>query len=253
MNLPFAATVHTYETLGSTSARAAQVVIEGEAALPVLVITNRQTSGRGRGDHAWWSDDGSLTFTIGLDPAAHGLKDRHLPCLALAAGVAVIDAIEDDLVAVARGLLGLKWPNDIESSRGGKLGGLLPEVVPTPFGARFLLGLGLNVATRLGSAPAEVRVMATTLTEIGASTTTTQVLRAILDRFGPTLARLASDDPTLAARWAELDLLRDRLVEIVRGEQVLKGTARGIDATGALLLQTSNRVINRVVSGSVRR
>jgi BirA family biotin operon repressor/biotin-[acetyl-CoA-carboxylase] ligase len=253
MTPPFAATVLTYDSLGSTSARAAEILAEGQAALPLLVTTRRQTAGRGRGDHAWWSDEGSLTFTIGLDPAAHGLHDRHWPRLALAVGVAVVDAIEDDLAALAPGSLGLKWPNDIESARGKKLGGFLPERIPTRFGPRYALGIGLNVTTRLRDAPAEVSVMATTLNEMGAMTTPSQVLDAILNTLGPTLARLAGDDQSLATRWSELDLLRDRSIEVTRPDRVIQGVARGIDRDGALLLETSRGRVERVVAGSVRR
>ncbi len=130
--------------------------------LPLVVLANRQTQGRGRGTNWWWSDEGSLTFTLALDPSAHGLTAMHEPRLALAAAVAVVDATRPYVPPQAT--LGIRWPNDIEAGN-RKLGGILPERVETAGGVRILIGVGLNVRTRLEDAPPEVRRMAATLAE----------------------------------------------------------------------------------------
>ena len=61
---------------------------------------------------------------------------------------------------------GIRWPNDVEVD-GRKLGGILPERVMTPNGPRVLIGIGLNVLTRVGDAPAEVGKMAVALADSG--------------------------------------------------------------------------------------
>lgn len=242
------ALVHRAE-LASTSDLARELVLAGGVALPLLVRADRQTRGRGRGSNAWWSDAGSLTVTLAIDPEAHGLTPAHEPRLALAAAVAVVEAVAPFVPATEP--LGLRWPNDVEAG-GRKLGGVLPERVETPAGARLLVGIGLNVLTRLEDAPPEVRAMAASLAGWGDAPVLDAVLTAWLARFETILPRLARDDPELAARWGELDTLRGRSVRVNQGKCIRAGVGGGIDEEGALLLWTGNEVL-RVFGGQIMR
>ncbi len=252
MDWPFVRTMIARDVVESTSDLARVLVLHDRHDLPLVVWAARQTRGRGRGENTWWSDAGSLTFTIGLDPAAHGIGADQEPRLALATAVAVIDAIAPTAPGAS---LGIRWPNDVEVD-GRKLGGILPERVTTPHGPRILIGIGLNVATRMGDAPADVGKMAVALTQFSETPLTLDdlecLMRAILDRFGAVLPRLAGEDPQLAERWDRLDTLRDRQVRIDLGAQILAGTGRGIDARGALRLAVDRETI-RIVGGRVLR
>jgi BirA family biotin operon repressor/biotin-[acetyl-CoA-carboxylase] ligase len=252
MSWPFVRTLIRREVLESTSDLARQLIVEGEVELPFAAWATRQTRGRGRGTHRWWSDAGSLTFTVALDPAAHGLRPAHEPRLALAAAVAVIDAI------VPLGLAdppGIRWPNDIEAG-GRKLGGILPERVGTPRSPRLLIGIGLNVDTRMDDAPPEVRSMAASLRELrrgpGPPPGNEPLLRAILGGFASALVRLAHDDPGLAARWAALDTLHGLPVRVDLGPRIVSGVGRGIDPEGALRLADEGGEV-RLFGGQVLR
>src|SRR4051794_16640273 len=252
MNWPFVRTLIHREVVASTSDLARQLVVAGENPTPLAVWATRQTRGRGRGTHQWWSDAGSLTFTIALDPAAHALRIDHEPRLALATAVAVIDAIAPLGLAEAPGI---RWPNDIEGG-GRKLGGILPERLETPLGPRLLIGIGLNVASRLADAPPEVHGMAASLADLRRDPTPTgeveRLLRIILGGFAGVLDRLAHDNRDLPARWAELDTLRDRPVRVDLGPRIVSGMGRGIDPEGALCLTTEAGMI-RLFGGQVLR
>jgi BirA family transcriptional regulator, biotin operon repressor / biotin---[acetyl-CoA-carboxylase] ligase len=250
---PFVRTMVEREVVLSTNDVAAEILRSGGVALPLAVWAHRQTRGRGRGNHEWWSDDGSLTFTIAIDPPAHGLGQIVLPRVALATAVAVIDAL------VERGFgglgLGIRWPNDLECG-GRKLGGILPEGVELAEGERLLIGVGLNVQTNLEDAPAEVRAMATSL-EAALPGTNAKDLRAgllasILRRFELVLGKLASADPALAGRWNDLDVLRDRRVRVDVGTHVVEGRGGGIDADGALCVDDGRTTV-RFFGGTVLR
>jgi BirA family biotin operon repressor/biotin-[acetyl-CoA-carboxylase] ligase len=252
MSWPFVRKLIHHEVLESTSDLARRLIDEGEAGLPFAVRATRQTRGRGRGTHRWWSDSGSLTFTIALDPVAHGLRIDHEPRLALATAVAIIDAIAPLGLDVVPGI---RWPNDVEAA-GRKLGGILPERRETSQGPRLLIGIGLNVASRLADAPLEVRQMAATLSDLQSEPPTTidveRLLRAILVGFADVLDRLVRDDPALAARWAALDVLDGRPVRVDLGPRIVSGMGRGIDPEGALCLAAEEGVI-RLFGGQVLR
>jgi BirA family biotin operon repressor/biotin-[acetyl-CoA-carboxylase] ligase len=252
MRLPFVRTIVDREVVGSTSDVARDVIGAG-CDLPLLVRARRQTKGRGRGSNGWWSDEGSLTVTFGLDPAAHGLRPEHEPRIALAAAVAVVEAVT--AVVSLTTPLGIRWPNDIEAA-GRKLGGVLPERVETVFGPRALVGIGLNLKSRLDQAPPKIRSMAVSASEIavlgGNAIDTDQVLCVFAGRFEACLHRLARDEPGLAERWAELDTLLGEMVAVDIGARVATGMAAGIDAEGSLILQSEDRH-ERLFGGRVLR
>src|SRR5208337_3133388 len=91
--MPFVRTVLRRHVVDSTNDLARSMLLQGLNELPFLIWADRQTLGRGRGKNQWWSDDGSLTFTLALDPAAHSLRIDQEPRLALMTAVAVIEAI----------------------------------------------------------------------------------------------------------------------------------------------------------------
>jgi BirA family biotin operon repressor/biotin-[acetyl-CoA-carboxylase] ligase len=147
--------------------------------------------------------------------------------------------------------IGIRWPNDVETA-GRKLAGILPERVETRFGVRLLVGIGLNVGTRLEDAPSDVQRLATSLATLGVYTDPERVLEAFIDLFATILPRLARDDPSLAARWEELDTLRGETVHIDLGPRVIAGVARGIDPEGALLVATEQETL-QLFGGRVLR
>jgi BirA family biotin operon repressor/biotin-[acetyl-CoA-carboxylase] ligase len=241
------------EVVDSTNDVAGALLRGGTAALPLAVRARRQTSGRGRGDHTWWSDAGSLTFTLAIEPAEHALARSLEPRVALSTAVAVIEALDE--LGFSHAGIGIRWPNDLECA-GKKLGGILPETMDHEGRHYLLVGVGLNVTTNLHDAPALVQAKATSLAALSSSQLetdlSTRLLSAIFRHFGSVLSRLAIGDCELSARWNTLDLLRDRLVQVDIGTHVVTGRGRGIDSSGALCLDVGNETV-RLFGGTVLR
>lgn len=250
---PFVRELRVFDELESTSDRARSMIQEGAPSLPLAVRALRQTVGRGQRDSRWWSDEGSLTFTLVLDPSAHGLRLDQQPRLSLMTAVAVIEAIA--ALGLSAPGIGIRWPNDVEAG-GKKLGGILPERVETAVGPRLLIGIGLNVLTKVDLAPPTVRPMAASLAamqpEPPDADLLSRVLAETLSQFGRNLDRLVSDDPTLAREWDSLNLLRDQSVRIALGPRILAGKVRAIDAEGALCVDDGLQV-HRLFGGQVLR
>ena len=174
------------------------------------------------------------------------------PKLALATAVALIEATSGDLPP---GAAGIRWPNDVEAG-GKKLAGILPERVATPSGPRLVIGVGLNVLTRIADAPDEVRRLATSVADLSTNPLTSEdvdrLFRAILEQFADVLGRLVREDPALPMLWDRLDRLRDRRVRVDLGPRIVSGIGRGIDPDGALVLAGETEVF-RLFGGQVFR
>ena len=132
--------IHRLGAVRSTQDEASALLRAGDAP-PFAVTATRQTSGRGRLGRAFASPDGAslaLTFAhrTSLDPARRGW-------FPLAAGLAAVAALGRVVpAAVGEQRIGLKWPNDLHTADGRKLGGILVEARG---GEDLLLGIGLNL------------------------------------------------------------------------------------------------------------
>jgi BirA family transcriptional regulator, biotin operon repressor / biotin---[acetyl-CoA-carboxylase] ligase len=196
----------------STSDRARGLALAG-APHGTLVTAAEQTSGRGRQGRRWSAPAGSallMSLVLRSPP----------PLLPLIAALAVCD--------VAGEQAQIKWPNDIvlvRDERLAKLAGILAEGRPQEGWA--VLGIGINVALRVGELPPELHASAATLGLTPAD------IEPLLARLLQALAsRLCQDDEATLAAWRERDALRGREVSWSSG----RGRAQGIDGAGRLIV-----------------
>ncbi len=90
----FVARVEHHATLSSTNDRARACAAEGLGPLPLLIVADEQTAGRGRGENRWWTGRGSLACSLLVDHDALEI-DRHRssPLVALATAVAIVETV----------------------------------------------------------------------------------------------------------------------------------------------------------------
>ena len=120
MNEP-ARILHLRET-GSTNADAMRLALKGED-LPLWVIADRQTAGRGRAGRTWTSPPGNLYASLAFCCEA---PIEQAGQLSLIAGISLIDAIRTNTELAPDAGLRLKWPNDVLVGL-SKVGGILVE------------------------------------------------------------------------------------------------------------------------------
>jgi len=250
-NSELVAQIDYHDSLGSTSDRALEVGAEDAAQLPLLVLTEQQTAGRGRSTNRWLTTDGALTFSLVLHAPADRLPPSRWPHVALVAGVAVADALSQFVPATA---VQLKWPNDIYLNQ-RKAGGILSESIPG-WRDRLVVGIGINVNNRLDIAAlttTDIRKTATSLIEYdNIERDRTSVLLAILDEFDRRWSELFNSgfDPAAAA-YRERCLLTGKTVTIQpRPDETITGLCRGIDPYGGLLIRTATGD-QSIISGTV--
>ena len=211
-----------------------------------------QLAGRGRRGRRWLAPPGGglcLSWSWSFDalPAQSG-------ALSLAVGVSALRALRRLGIAG----VGLKWPNDLVTT-GGKLGGILIELKSEAGGPlHVVVGIGLNVA--LGEAitrdVAATGNRAVDLASLGVAPDRNALIAALLESGVQGLATFAqSGFASFGDDYRDADVLAGQRV-VVAGTRdsatgtVLSGTALGIDADGALLVQTPGGV-ERVLSGDV--
>jgi BirA family biotin operon repressor/biotin-[acetyl-CoA-carboxylase] ligase len=239
-------TLEVHESMESTSDRllAARALPPGRFD---ACLAEFQSAGRGRRGRSWVAPFASglclsMSWSYRDAPATLG-------ALSLAAGVATLRA----LARFGAGDVALKWPNDLVRG-GAKLGGILIDLRGEAAGPAFLVvGIGINVrlpqAARdaLGSAGVAVTDLAATGAPPGRNAiaaTLVAELHQALGEFGARGMAAFMDE------WQAADALAGRPVRVLHGGRTLEGVARGVDADGALLLE-SDGTRRRIVSGEV--
>lgn len=248
--LTFVRHVEVHDTLGSTNDRAAELARElSSDQLPALVVAERQTAGRGRGKHIWWSADGALTFSLLIDAHSTGILPANWPQLSLATAVAVCDALRNE---VPKSTLGIKWPNDVLID-GGKVCGILIE---SPGGAapakdRLIIGVGINVNNSWRSAPQDAGADGVALCDLtGRQYELTPLLTSVLVSFANRIQQLRSRDPQLIQSWQRLNLLAGMNVAVESDGRRIEGECSEIAHDGALVVDTLFSR-QRLYSGSI--
>jgi BirA family biotin operon repressor/biotin-[acetyl-CoA-carboxylase] ligase len=253
------ARIDYHDSVGSTSDRALALGAIGEAELPLLVLADRQTAGRGRGTNRWRTTEGALTFSLVLGAPRDQLPPSRWPQVALIGGLAVCEALES--LAPAADLC-VKWPNDVYLGR-RKIAGILSESIPG-WRDRLVVGIGVNVNNPVQGPVArsqepgvthELGFMAISMIEHdGVRRDLTDVLLAVLDEFDRRWRELIQgrfDEVSRAYR--QRCLLTGKTVTIEQpGGRMVVGRCRGIDETGALVVQNEAGV-ELVFSGTVAR
>mgnify|MGYP003576684944 CR=1 FL=1 len=201
-----------------------------------VCIAEFQTAGRGRRGRRWQGPLGSgIALSVGWQFAGVPAEPS---ALTLAVGVAVRRVLE----RVAGLTISLKWPNDLVFDE-RKLGGILLELSAEAHGgAHIVVGVGLNVALPAALLPSLCDWAR------GAIDLTTALVNE--------LAALFADYPThgfaaYRTEWRSADYLRGRAVRLEEPAGRSFGTALGIDADGALLVETDAGKRRRVVAGDV--
>ena len=211
-----------------------------------VCLSELQHAGRGRLGRRWIAPfGGGIAMSLGWTCSD---VVRTLPALSLGVGVAVSRALER---AGAQGI-SLKWPNDIWF-QDRKLGGVLIELRAEAGGAaHVVIGVGINV-----SLSEQVRreieatgAAAAAVTDACRSPPSRNLVAgAILDELLSMLVQYERHGfAAFRDAWTALDGLKDRPAQVAVGGTVIFGVARGVDADGALMLETQGRM-QRFVSG----
>lgn len=253
---PIGADVHVLDEVDSTNDIAQELAVAG-APEGTLVIARAQRRGRGRRGATFHSPSGSgLYCSTVLRPQTwpHAGSPPHVVAssLTLMAGVAVVQTAHTLGATHAE----LKWPNDVivPASDGTlrKLAGVLAEASAGERGLQHvILGIGINVtaapdADGLAATASSVQACA------GHEVAVDDVASTLMTTLGYWTNRLRTGGPAAVIEaWRRYaPSTNGRQVSWLHEGRRVTGTARGIDATGALEIDVEG-TRTRVVSGVV--
>ena len=239
-------TIIRFDSLPSTNTEAARQAVAG-AGEGLCVVAREQTAGRGRRERAWVSPrDAGLYFSVVLRP---GLEAASWSLLTLMAAVAVRDALLE-----ACGLeADIKWSNDLLAG-GRKVCGILAEAIETKLGRACVLGVGINLSDH--AFPPELLDRATSVeAETGARPERDALLAALLRCLARRYAELhepGGAGATVGAWSAASSYAEGKRVRVALGDdESIEGTTRGLEADGALRVETADGGLRIVRAGDV--
>jgi BirA family biotin operon repressor/biotin-[acetyl-CoA-carboxylase] ligase len=207
--------------------------IIGDASEGTVVISDRQTMGKGRYGRTWYSPEGGLwmsSLLISTQPQLMTL----IGCVAICETMNSYDI-----------LLGIKWPNDIMLN-GKKVGGVLADTID----GKVILGLGLNLNVR--DFPDDIELVSTSVyIELKKKFDKMMIFdvlcKEIDDQYGMYKANRIQD---ILMKWRHYTIMLGRNIRIDSADRVIIGRAIDISADGGLVVTLTDGKIERILEGS---
>ncbi|MBQ6507839.1 MAG: biotin--[Flexilinea sp.] len=237
--------VHYFDTIGSTNDHGFACAEAGAPDMTVITAFE-QTAGRGRMHRKWVTVPGtSLPMTVIIRPKSDEID--HLNLFSPLTGLAVREAL-----AAGWGIESeIKWPNDVLLNR-KKICGILCEILWEGDRLKSLiLGLGTNLLH--GAAP-EVPDLTYPASSVEDETGTVISRPDWIRHFLEQLIRLRPliGKPEFYALWENNLAYRDETVTLVRPDGTAeRGTVRGIDADGNLIIENQSGQIRTYLAGEI--
>lgn len=243
--------VEFHDSVNSTNNRA-KILAESGAEEGTLIVAEEQTAGKGRRGRGWESEPGvGIWMSLLLRPM---LSTDQVSGLTLVTALAIAKAIKK----VTKADVKIKWPNDIVLN-GHKICGILTEMSSEESYIHYVVvGIGINANTTIF--PEEIKNIASSIyRETGKKVQRAVLIAEIMDSFSE-LYRIFQERKDLSFMTESYNSLlvnRDKEVKIYYGmvedtsdDEIEQGIAKGIDTTGALMVEIQGEE-KRIISGEV--
>lgn len=228
------------ETTSTNDALRELVAQNPEQPSRTVLVTDSQTSGRGRLGREWLAPPGK---TLAISILLRNRAPQSVGWLPLIAGSAVrrglAQVLEDfNSAGVA---LGVKWPNDVlasgESGEYRKLAGILSEMLPD---GSVIVGIGINIGFTAAELPTETSTSLTMLIADDRVPETDAVLAAVLEVLFELLDAVEEGDQQRIADvvTADSSTLGTQVRALLPGDAVIEGIATRLTGDGALVITT---------------
>ncbi|HOT85192.1 MAG: biotin--[acetyl-CoA-carboxylase] ligase [Candidatus Methanofastidiosum sp.] len=229
-----------FEEVDSTNNKAKQIASEEKEG--TVVISEVQTSGRGRRGREWNSPKGGIYISFILKP---NIPPERAPQLTLVSSLALAETLNSmDKKLDAK----IKWPNDI-LIKGKKISGILTELSSDIEKINHIVvGVGVNLNTDKNALP---ETGTSLKTEMGENVSIKLFLKLFLEHFDLVYKEYITNGINkIIERWKFNSDTLGKKVKIIGMNETFEGLAKDIDENGALILKTGEKEI-KVYSGDV--
>jgi len=237
--LPEGWSLHIRETVDSTNAEAMRLLMGGQS-LPFVVLSERQTAGRGRRGRNWLSPFAeNIYYSLALRIESSA---RQLEGLSLIVGLATLQALR----ALGLWNAGLKWPNDVQV-QGEKIAGVLLELTGDPADVcHVVIGIGINVnMIDVGGINQPWTSMQLELSRL---VDRNEVVNELNRQLFSYLSLHADQGfSVFQEEWEANHIWQGRDVALIAGSHQVRGRVLGIDSQGGLRLCVNGE--ERIFSG----
>jgi len=211
-----------------------------------VIITKKQTAGKGRYGRVWQSFDGNLYFSILLKPQNKNLD--LISTLSFVSAVAIGIAI-NDLKTKSTTKISYKWPNDILIN-GYKTAGILLESDINQNQLNFVvIGIGVNIVDN----PDNTNYPSTNLKhENFLEILPEDLLKKFLDNFSDLYEKwLNFGFKPIRNLWLENAFNLNKEISINLFNKKIKGLFKDLDENGNLILELENKENVIISSGEI--
>ena len=214
-----------------------------------LVTAKTQTAGRGRQGRVWTSAEGAFlgTYIIRLSRlkrAGEFITSHYakLSGYSLVVGLSLHQFLEKHGIVAA-----LKWPNDLLSSDGRKIAGVLLEVIPDADGVVIFCGIGCNLMHGPQAVPGSAGII-----ELGNSISRYEFINEFTHQFLLITEQFLRDGfVPFKKDWVARAFHYVEDITVKSGNLELKGCWNGVNERGELQILMSDGSIRTVSSGEI--
>ncbi len=217
-----------FDCIDSTNLEAKRQIKSG-AKLPLVIVADGQTAGKGRMGRTFYSPDNTGLYMSFIYEPKTDLSDSVT--VTSAAAVAVVRAIEELTNLKPQ----IKWVNDIYIE-GKKVCGILTEAV-TAEKTAIIVGIGVNITT--DDFPDEIKNTAISL-NIAVDKF------ALLKKIVKHLSELIDGLPygTFLPEYKTKSMVIGKEVYFIKNGETKEGVAVDINRDGALIVKTADGIVN---------
>jgi BirA family biotin operon repressor/biotin-[acetyl-CoA-carboxylase] ligase len=221
-----------YHSQTSSTMDDAKEYLKKKSEIAALFMADIQSAGRGRQMREWESLPGNLFATFSLQTK---LEVNKLSGFSLVAGLACSSTL-GNLGCRTR----LKWPNDLLTLGGKKLGGILVEIIQENSETYILCGIGINLIAH----PKDVEntsnlkeVTGTEYTSVQVISRITPVLKSYFDKFS------SGGFPVFRNEWNQNAALIGREIKVhISKDKTVSGMLMGVSSDGSLQIEKNGKI-----------
>ena len=240
--------VYYFDTIDSTQNYAIEIS-KKKSESGSVVISQRQTAGRGRMNRKWITVKGGLSMSVVLHPKFDASVSTLFP---MAASLALASAIQKTMNIKPN----VKWPNDVVI-KGKKVAGMIVDAsIQSNLIESMVLGVGINF--KVDTKHLESQLKGTknfygvaSLLKIDDTTNPLKIVQNFFSELEKIIVLLDQGETSkIIQRWEKISSTIGKKVSVKTNDGIITGLAKKINSDGSLNI-VKNGKVQRLLVGDI--